>query len=105
MSVQVIQRDGTPEYAVLPWAEYQALLQAAGQAVVAAPADTGNRPPLSQLAALREAKGLSPEQLARNVGVSPHYLAMIESAERQPDDAILRALAWHLGVEGWELGS
>ena len=31
MSVQVIMRDGEAEYAVLPWAEYQALL-----AVVAA---------------------------------------------------------------------
>jgi transcriptional regulator with XRE-family HTH domain len=58
---------------------------------------------LSQLAALREAKGLSAEQLARNVGISPHYLAMIESGERQPDAAIQRALAWHLGVDGWEL--
>jgi len=105
MSVQVIQRDGAPEYAVLPWAEYQALLQAAGQANTVAVPQPGNRPRLAQLAALREAKGLSTEQLARNVGVSPHYLAMIESAERQPGEAILRALAWHLGVEGWELDS
>lgn len=109
MSVQVIQRDGAPEYAVLPWAEYQALLQAAGQAAgqaaSAAPQVAGNRPRLTQLAALREAKGLSPEQLARNVGISPPYLGMIERGERQPDAAILRALAWHLGVEGWELDS
>lgn len=105
MSVQVIQRDGAPEYAVLPWAEYQALLQAAGQAASAAPPVAGNRPHLTQLAALREAKGLSPEQLARNVGISPPYLGMIERGERQPDAAILRALAWHLGVEGWELDS
>jgi hypothetical protein len=27
---------------------------------------------------------------------------MIESGERQPDAAIQRALAWHLGVDGWE---
>jgi hypothetical protein len=33
--------------------------------------------------------------------VSPAYLAMIESGERQPDAAIRRALAWHLGVAGW----
>ncbi len=105
MSVQVIQRDGAPEYAVLPWAEYQALLQAAGQAAGAAPQVAGNRARLTQLTALREAKGLSLEQLARNVGISPPYLGMIERAERQPDDAILRALAWHLGVEGWELES
>ena len=31
MSVQIIARDGEPEYAVLPWAEYQMLLQAAGR--------------------------------------------------------------------------
>ena len=28
MNVQVIERDGEPEYAVVPWADYQALLQA-----------------------------------------------------------------------------
>jgi hypothetical protein len=27
---------------------------------------------------------------------------MIESGERQPDSAIRRALAWHLGVSSWE---
>ncbi len=104
MNVQVIERDGEPEYAVLPWAQYQALLQAAGRTAPAAEqAGPEGRPPLSQLAALREAKGLSAEQLARNVGISPHYLGMIESGERQPDAAIQRALAWHLGVDGWEL--
>lgn len=103
MNVQVIERDGQPEYAVLPWAQYQALLQAAGRApeVVAVVVEAG-KPALSQLAALREAKGMSAEQLARNVGISPHYLGMIESGERQPDAAIQRALAWHLGVDGWE---
>ncbi|MDP2746589.1 helix-turn-helix transcriptional regulator [Pseudomonas sp.] len=103
MNVQVIERDGQPEYAVLPWAQYQALLQAAGRApeVVAVAVDAC-KPALSQLATLREAKGMSAEQLARNVGISPHYLGMIESGERQPDAAIQRALAWHLGVDGWE---
>lgn len=105
MNVQVIERGGEPEYAVLPWADYQALLQAAGgvaQPPEAAPAAT---PALTQLARLREAKGLSVEQLARAVGISPHYLGMIESGERHPDAAIQRALAWNLGVEGWEATS
>lgn len=106
MTVQIIARDGEPEYAVLPWADYQALLKAAGRqesAVTGAPtpAPTANRAPLEQLQTLREAKGLSPEVLARSVGISPHYLAMIESGERQPDAAILRSLAWELGLEGW----
>lgn len=106
MSVQIIARDGEPEYAVLPWADYQALLLAAGRQEVAAtvaptPAPEANRAPLAQLRALREAKELSPEALARSVGISPHYLAMIETGERQPDAAILRSLAWELGLEGW----
>lgn len=107
MNVQVIERDGEPEYAVLPWAEYQALRQAAGKSVAApATAPTADAPkPLSQLTALREGKGLSRDELARAVGISPHYLGMIESGERQPDAAIQRALAWVLGISGWEAGA
>ena len=106
MDVQVIMRDGEAEYAILPWSEYQALLQAAGRSTVApvvtVPASTA-MPKLTELSALREGKGLSLEELARTVGISPHYLTMIESGERQPDAAIRRALAWTLGISGWEL--
>ncbi|MBA6117364.1 helix-turn-helix transcriptional regulator [Pseudomonas putida] len=108
MGIQVISRDGQPEYAVVPWEQYQALLRAAGQAPAEVLAETseGNAssaplPAFSQVSQLRQAKGIAPEQLARNVGVSPAYLSMIESGERQPDAAIRRALAWHLGVAGW----
>lgn len=104
MNVQVIERDGEPEYAVVPWADYQALLQAAGQSAVTAASQPAVDAPkaLTELSALREAKGLSRDELARAVGISPHYLGMIESGERQPDAAILRALAWVLGISGWQ---
>ncbi|NQD95096.1 helix-turn-helix domain-containing protein [Pseudomonas sp. CrR25] len=102
MNVQVIERDGEPEYAVLPWADYQALLQASGGVAQESGAALAETPALRQLTRLREAKGLSVEQLARTVGISPHYLGMIESGERKPDAAIQRALAWTLGVAGWE---
>ncbi|MBA6061338.1 MULTISPECIES: helix-turn-helix domain-containing protein [Pseudomonas] len=108
MGIQVISRDGQPEYAVVPWEQYQALLQAAGQAPAEAAASepapaaaVAALPAFSEVAQIRQAKGIAPEQLARNVGVSPAYLAMIESGERHPDAAIRRALAWHLGVAGW----
>jgi len=110
MAIQVISRDGQPEYAVVPWDQYQALLKAAGQPhAVAAGVDTSTEassttasaPAFSELAALRQAKGLAAEQLARKVGISPAYLAMIESGERQPDSAIRRSLAWELGLPGW----
>ena len=104
-------RDGEPEYAVLPWAQYQALIEAAGlrattptptaPAPTQAAASSGALPGLDQLRTLREAKGLAIESLARTVGISPSYLAMIESGERQPDAAISRSLAWELGVSGW----
>ncbi|MHC6224507.1 helix-turn-helix domain-containing protein [Pseudomonas sp. X10] len=115
MGIQVISRDGQPEYAVVPWEQYQALLKAAGQAPASidgaqhdsAATSTDNTtqstslPAFSELGRLRQAKGLAPEQLARSVGISPAYLAMIEAGERQPDAAIRRSLAWELGVGGW----
>lgn len=105
MNVQVIRRDGEAEYAVLAWADYQALLQAAGRTQQADAVVAGDMPTLGQLGRLREEKGLSVAELARAVGISPPYLGMIESGERQPDAAILRALAWTLGVAGWEPAS
>lgn len=105
MAVQVIERDGNPEYAVLPWTEYQALLQAVKPRLNDS---TPNQPqldglwPLTQLTALRKEKGLSRENLARAVGISPHNLAIIESGERKPDTDILRALAWVLDISGWQ---
>ena len=93
----------------MPWAQYQALLKAAGitdpsrreaptsHAEAADPLLVG----LDQLRSLREGKGLAIETLARTVGISPSYLALIESGERQPDAAIRRSLAWELKVQGW----
>lgn len=107
MDLQVISRDGEPEYAVLPWGQYQALLKAAGLAqeptrkVVEPPAEPQPLPGFEQLGALREAKGLELAGLARSVGVSPSYLQLIEDGTREPDAAIKRSLAWHLGVAGW----
>lgn len=106
--MQVILREGQPEYAVLPWAEYQALRSAAGlvtekvsEPIPVAPALKEDLPVLTALTRLREARGLSAADLARAAGISPAYLAMIESGERQPDAAIKRSLAMAVGVSGW----
>ncbi len=109
MDIQIITRDGEPEYAVLPWAQYQALLKAAGvkaqppRAATVPHAATSDPvlPGLDQLRHLREEQGIAIEALARTVGISPSYLALIESGERQPDAAIRRSLAWELKVQGW----
>ncbi len=94
---------------LLPWAQYQALLKAAGirrASAALAPephaatpdADSSGSGSATQL---REGKGIAIEALARTVGISPSYLAMIESGERLPDAAIRRSLAWELTVPGW----
>lgn len=109
MDIQIITREGEPEYAVVPWAQYQALLKAAGineQPSCDAPARRAATPDpilpgLDQLRSLREGKGIAIEVLARTVGISPSYLALIESGERLPDAAIRRSLAWELTVPGW----
>jgi len=103
MSVQIIRRDGVAEYAVLPWDEYQALLKAqAGASAVEVAGEGGSALPLfAELAGLRERKGLAADTLARAVGISPAYLALIECGEREPGDVIRRSLARALEIEGW----
>ncbi|HCJ29553.1 MAG TPA: transcriptional regulator [Pseudomonas sp.] len=104
MSVQVIMRDGVPEYAVLPWDEYQALLSARDQraAALESAGVPVALPRFSDLSAMRVAKGMSQEALARSVGISPVYLGLIESGERDPGEAIRRSLARAMEIEGWE---
>lgn len=104
MSIQIIMRDGMPEYAILPWDEYQALLKAGDKAVVGSTdaVSPSALPGLDELPSMREAKGITQEALARSVGISPAYLALIESGARDPDDAIRRALARAMEIPGWE---
>ncbi|MFV3305659.1 helix-turn-helix domain-containing protein [Pseudomonas sp. NY15181] len=99
MNVQVIMRDGEAEYAVVPWAEYQALLAAAGRgaAQVVQPATAPVSDEAPNWKSLREARGLSIEMLARAVGISPSYLALIENGEREASDAIQHGLRRALG--------
>ena len=101
MNVQIIARDGKPEYAVLPWDEYQQLLTAAGRNK---PAASQEQPLVSlrELKALREQAALSLEEVAREAGISPHYLEMIESGEREVSDVLKRTLARALNVAGWQ---
>ena len=105
MSIQVIMRDGMPEYAVLPWDEYQALLGSGRSVSAAVPVGAGTSgalPKFNTLPVLREAEGLTLEALARSVGISPAYLNLIERGDREPGDVIRRAVARALEIEGWQ---
>lgn len=117
MNVQTIDRDGKPEYVVLPWADYQALLEAAEDAIDGALLDAFRKKlasgeeetvPAAVLDALlagtspikvwREYRGLTQEALATRVGISKAYLCQIETGKREGAIKTLRALAAALGL-------
>lgn len=103
-------KDGLPEWAVIPYAEYEALLQAAGKGKRGEPEPSLKASPigggvfsLQKLAELKAAKGLSTEALARDAGISPAYCAQIESGEREPSPATVRGFAQALKVPADQL--
>jgi len=117
MNVQTIDRDGKPEYVVLAWADYQALLAAAEDAIDGALLDASRKKlaagedetvPAAVVDALlaganpvkvwREYRGLTQENLAAMAGISKAYLCQIETGKREGAIKTLRSLAAALGV-------
>ncbi|CAN5816753.1 helix-turn-helix transcriptional regulator [soil metagenome] len=112
--VQVIARDGKPEYAVLPYKEYKRLatlaedaddIRAYDEAVASEeellPAEMVGRLVAGEnpLLVWREYRGLTQAQLAEAAGVGQSYIAMIEKGERQGSVTKLRAMARALNVD------
>jgi DNA-binding XRE family transcriptional regulator len=116
MSVQVIERDGKPEWAVIPYEEYERLVEEAkmlqdvraydeakkaiaeGEELVPsgvtyAILDGGN-----PVRVWREHRGLTQQQLAEAAGISVPYLSQIESAKRRGSAEVLAAIAKELGL-------
>ena len=117
MNVQTINRDGKPEYVVLPWADYQALLEAAEGAIDGALLDafreklaSGEKETISAavvdtllaganpVKVWREYRGLTQDALATLAGISKAYLCQIETGKRGGAIKTLRAIATALGV-------
>lgn len=117
MNVQTINRHGKPEYVVLPWADYQALLEAAEDAIDGALLDAFRKKlasgkeetiPAAVADALlagahpvkvwREYRGLTQDVLATQTGISKAYLCQIETGKRGGAIKTLRAIAVALGV-------
>jgi DNA-binding XRE family transcriptional regulator len=116
MSVQVIERDGKPEWAVIPYEEYERLVEEAemledvraydqakkaiaeGEELVPARVtyailDGGN-----PVRVWREHRGLTQRQLAEAAGISVPYLSQIESGKRTGSAEVLAAIARELGL-------
>lgn len=118
MKVQVIEKDGKPEYAVLPFADYQQLLEEAemladiraydeAKARIAAgddeifPAEMADRLLSGEhpLKLWREYRGLTLAQLGKACGVSAAALSQIETGKREPSVGLLKKLAETLRVD------
>ena len=113
--VQTIEKDGEPEYAVVPIEEYRrmvaALEDAADVAAIGRAWDeeaAGETVPgevvnaildgVSPLRAWRSCRGLTLEVLAERIGVSKGYLSQIEQGRKPGTLAVFRRLADALGV-------
>lgn len=117
MKVQTINRNGKPEYVVLPWTDYQTLLEAAENAIDGALLDAFTKRlasgeeemlPASVVDALlaganpikvwREYRGLTQQALAARAGISKAYLCQLETGKREGAIKTLHAIATALGV-------
>mgnify|MGYP003618248024 FL=1 len=116
MSVQLILKEGQPEYAVLPYdtylrlvedaemladiRDYDAAMQAIAEGEELIPAEVvyaildGANP----IRVWREHRGLSQSELAATAGISPSYLSQLESGKRDGTLEVLSAIASALNV-------
>jgi DNA-binding XRE family transcriptional regulator len=117
--VQIIERDGQPEYAVVPIETYRRLLALAedmediraydramaeidrGEDEVL-PAEVAKRLLSGEAHPLRiwrEYRGLTQQQLAQAVGVGKSYISQIEAGKKQAAVGVLQALSRTLAVD------
>lgn len=117
--VQIIERDGQPEYAVVPIETYRRLLALAedmediraydramaeidrGEDEIL-PAELAERllsGDTRPLRIWREYRGLTQQQLGDAAGVGKSHISQIEAGRKQPTVAVLQALARALAVD------
>jgi len=113
-NVQVIERDGVPEYAVMPYEEYEELVRLSEQmrdiqAYDAAMTDAGETVPHavmqrlvngdSPLRVWREYRALTQATLAQKAGIDKTYLSQTGTGRKQGSVAALAQLASELSVD------
>ncbi len=114
IEVQIIKRDGQPEYAVLPFAEFERLRILAEdmediRAFDTAMADDAETVPHevvlrlvageSPLRVWREYRGLTQASLAEQAKLDKTYLSQIETGRKRGSVEVLRRLADALSVD------
>jgi DNA-binding XRE family transcriptional regulator len=117
--VQIIEKDGKPEYAVVPFEEYKRLLEQAEDAedILAydqamaelergedelIPAEIAHRLLSDEehpLKVWREYRGLTQEALANQANTTKSYISQIEAGKKPGSVALLKRLATVLNVD------
>ncbi|HTY21260.1 MAG TPA: helix-turn-helix transcriptional regulator [Geobacteraceae bacterium] len=117
MKAQIIEKNGHPEFAVIPYADYQHFLElledeadarviaefheayAAGREFMV-PDEILRRELAgeSPIKLWRERRGLTQQELAEKAGISKPYLSQIETGKRQGTVETLSALARSLDI-------
>ncbi len=114
MSTQIIEKDGVPEYAVIPINEYKDLLEKAEIAEDVAAYDAGMKDESdavpfelveelldgkNPLLVWRKYRGLSQAALAIDSGTTQAAIAQIETGKRKGSIDVLKKLAGALDVD------
>lgn len=118
MNVQIIEKNGKPEWAVIPYAEYQKLHEASVDAEdindieknlkaiqegkeITIPGEVtfAILDGVNPIRAWREHKMIKMNDLAKKVGISSAYLSQIENGKRNPTIDTLRAIAKELSID------
>ena len=118
MTIQIIEKNGKPEWAVIPFKEYEKIQAALEDAEDIKDIEEnlkalqeGKEKPVpseitfavldgtSPIRAWREHKKIKMNELAKKVGISAAYLSQIEKAKRNPTIDTLKAIARQLDIE------
>jgi DNA-binding Xre family transcriptional regulator len=118
MNIQIIEKNGKPEWAVIPFKEYEKIQAALEDAEDIKDIEEnlkalqeGKEKPIpseitfavldgtSPIRAWREHKKIKMNELAKKVGISAAYLSQIEKGKRNPTIDTLKAIAKELDIE------
>lgn len=118
MNVQIIEKNGKPEWAVIPYKEYQKLcsaqedaedikdieanikaIQEGKEVTIPGEVTFAVLDGISPVRAWRKHQQIKMNELAKKVGISPAYLSQIENGKRNPTIDTLKAIAKELNLE------
>ena len=118
MSVQIIEKNGKPEWAIIPFKEYQKIQEALEDAedirdieislkaiqegkeiIIPGEVTFAILEGTSPIRAWRENKNIKMNELSKKAGISPAYLSQIENGKRNPTIDTLKAIARELDID------